>query len=284
MGEKIVVGINGSVPSNKALEWAVQRATERGAELVIAHIVDRGVGLFDVPELFVDAQIRGEELLANALEEVQNSAPNLQVTTELRSDFGILESFSSLSENADLVVVGSDSQGLRSGTSQRGTHSYRVAAGSEAPVIIIPDIDVSGRQGVVVGVDGSDTSAHALAFAAAEAHDRGEPLIAVSAWLEPTASVGREFVFTPGVLESIAEGTTGMQNEALRPIREQYPDLEIRQIVENHFPAESLIQHGEEAGLVVVGSHGRGALKRLLVGSVSHSVLGSLVAPTVIYR
>lgn len=284
MSERILVGLNGSEPSAKALDWAVRRAKQRGAELVLVHIIDRGVGLFDVPELLLDAKERGKELLAKAEEDVTAMAPELQVTIELGEGFGMLESFIELSEDADLIVVGSDSQGLRSETRHRGTHSYRVAAGVETPVIVIPDIDVSDRRGVVVGIDGSDASAHALEYAAAEATDRGEPLIAVSAWLEPSSSVGREYVFTPSVLESIAEGTTEMQNEALRPIREKYPELEIERVVENNFPAEALIQRGSDAALVVVGSHGRGTFRRLLVGSVSHSVLGSLVAPTVVYR
>ena len=57
-----------------------------------------------------------------------------------------------------------------------------LAAGAKCPVVVVPDFETAGRSGVVVGVDGSPVSEHALRFAAAEAHRVGEKLIAVSVW------------------------------------------------------------------------------------------------------
>lgn len=284
MTERIVVGLNGSGSSNNALTWAAKRAAKRNAELALVHIVDRGVGLFDAPEFLHDARVRGEELLGDVAEEAKRIAPGVRVTTELLEESGISEAFAELSEDAALIVVGSDSRGERAGEEQRGTHSYRVAAGSKAPVLVIPDIDAAGRRGVVVGVDGSEVSNNAIAYAAAEADQLGEPLIAVSAWMEPRANFGREYVFTPEILESIALSTAQEQDEALRQVVEQYPELEIERVVENGDPARALLQRAQNASLLVVGSHGRGTFRRLLLGSVSHAVLSSLVAPTVVHR
>lgn len=49
-------------------------------------------------------------------------------------------------------------------------------------------------------------------------------------------------------------------------------------------PATVLVERSASAGLVVVGSHGRGELSAFLLGSVSRSVLHRSAAPVVIVR
>ena len=69
------------------------------------------------------------------------------------------------SEEADLLVIGSDYTGT--GGPARGAHGVRIASGAHCPVVVVPDLEVAGRAGIVVGVDGSPISEQAIAFAAA---------------------------------------------------------------------------------------------------------------------
>ena len=72
----------------------------------------------------------------------------------------------------------------------RGTGSQeRLALGSvtagllhhaHCPVVVVPDIDLAGRRGVIVGVDGSAVSGKLIDFAAAEAARTGDPLTVVA--------------------------------------------------------------------------------------------------------
>ncbi|HEY6800959.1 MAG TPA: universal stress protein, partial [Agromyces sp.] len=62
------------------------------------------------------------------------------------------------------------------------------------------------------------------------------------------------------------------------------PSLEITRVVVAGDPVIALAEEAMSARLLVVGSHGRGALARFLLGSVSHGVLAHLEGPTVVVR
>ena len=63
-----------------------------------------------------------------------------------------------------------------------------------------------------------------------------------------------------------------------------HPTLEIDRRVVVGDPVVALSDAADEASLLVVGSHGRGALARFLLGSVSHGMLAHLEGPTVVVR
>ncbi len=64
------------------------------------------------------------------------------------------------------------------------------------------------------------------------------------------------------------------------------PDLKIVSEGSGGSPAHRIIQYAEEIGsdLIVVGSHGRNALGRFFVGSVSHQVLTHAITPVRVAR
>jgi len=54
--------------------------------------------------------------------------------------------------------------------------------------------------------------------------------------------------------------------------------------VECGYPSTIITELAQDARLAVVGSHGRGAFARLLLGSISHEVLARLGTVTAIVR
>lgn len=127
------------------------------------------------------------------------------------------------------------------------------------------------EQPVVVGVDGSAASLAAVGWAARTAARHGNPLNLVYA-------VGAPLDFGPGL------GVVAFDNQALRAdgeavcasaakiAREAAADLEITTIVVDPDPAPTLIERSRTARMVVVGTHGRSAIGRGLLGSVSTSL------------
>jgi nucleotide-binding universal stress UspA family protein len=129
---------------------------------------------------------------------------------------------------------------------------------------------------IVVGVDGSPCSLEALRWAARQAELTGAELHAVMAWSLPEiyGYVPRDF--------------GGETREALARAVEQALGPQPRipvvcQAVEGH-PAEALIDASRDAQLLVVGSHGHGSFRGMLLGSVSQHCVGHAHCPVLVMR
>ena len=136
---------------------------------------------------------------------------------------------------------------------------------------------------VVVGVDGSRESEAALRFAADEAKLRGALLRIVCAW-EPSASgnLGEAFAPTPDAFVQAEHQAEELLRTALQQL--QGESLQVEAIAEEGGPASILLEQAAGAELLVVGSRGRGAAKRLMLGSVSHDLAHHASCPLVIVR
>jgi len=72
--------------------------------------------------------------------------------------------------------------------------------------------------------------------------------------------------------------------ERLAGWQEKYPDVHVQRLVVRDGAARVLVKQSAHARLVVVGSHGRGSVAGLVLGSVGHSVLHRADCPVVIVR
>jgi nucleotide-binding universal stress UspA family protein len=277
----MLVGVKNSDTSRTAVRWAAERASSQGLTLHLVHIVDEGMRRAGNAGLLEAARADVDQMLATAEELARTVAPGLEVTTEIRVGEPQADLIA-LSQDADMVVVGSDS--TAKDTSRRhGDRGFRIAAASTTPVAVIPTIDFATRRGVVVGVDGSPISEHALVFAAREAERLGQPLIAVNAWPNPVV-YGYDLAFPVEYVEDLTEIGNQTLTRSLDEVMGAHPGVEVHRIVTEGDPVTVLSEVADDASLIVVGSHGRGTVARFLLGSVSHGVLARLSAPTVIVR
>ncbi|WP_203582319.1 universal stress protein [Microbacterium hibisci] len=279
MGEAIVVGVTDAAVTRRAVDWAAQRAVERRQPLELLAIVGGAIGAVGEDSLVEGALGQARERADAEASRVATAGLDVRVRVERGNPVAKLLDAST---DAALLVIGSDYQGPGS-KSARGAHGLRVAAGAHSPVVVVPDFDVSERSGVVVGVDGSPISEKAVAFAAAEADRLGEPLVAVSVWtpLEVPRNMGS---YPVQYLENMAKLTEEAQALALAGLSGRYPDLEIVRRVERGYPSQIINELAATARLAVVGSHGRGALARFLLGSISQEVLARLATATAVVR
>lgn len=72
--------------------------------------------------------------------------------------------------------------------------------------------------------------------------------------------------------------------EALSGCCEQYPDVAVSQLVALGAPLSMPTAAAQCAGLLVVGSHGRGTLRALALGSESSSLLRGAPCPVAVVR
>lgn len=279
----VAVGIGGMATA-RAVRWAAERASHERARLSLVHVFDEtNLGGAD-DEMRGAASSLAEERLAQAAEAARAVDDSLDIEESLL--FGSPgDVFADISKQVSFLVIGSEWQG-DSRANRRRVQSLRIAAASSSPVAVIPDLDVSGRRGVAVGIDGSHASDRAIAFAADEASRLHEPLIAVHAW-DIVALTGGDYGYgaVPVLAtDDLERSAAAVLDQSLDPVVERYPELEIEREVIAGDPVHVLAEVAERAMLLVVGSHGRGAIARFLLGSVSHGVLARVETPTVVIR
>jgi nucleotide-binding universal stress UspA family protein len=277
MSGRIIVGVTGAPVSRRAVDWAVTRAAQTRQSVELVAVVGGAIGAIGEAEVLGAAQTAAQQLLDDEAARVGGD-----VTTRVASGNPISVLVEASAEAA-MLVIGSDYRGAGTGPA-RGVHGMRIAAAAKCPVVVVPDRDLGEGAGVVVGVDGSDVSEHAIEFAAAEADRLGEPLIAVSVWT-PLHTPRTAMEVYPDLylanMQSAAEETLAL---SLAGISSRYPDLKVVRRAERGHPSQVLSEIARDARLAVVGTHGRGAVARFLLGSISQELLSHLPTATAVVR
>lgn len=139
----------------------------------------------------------------------------------------------------------------------------------------------SGGTGVVVGIDGSEGAAAALAWAHSEAQRRGLELTALLAWgyLDQHHADG-----STDFRSDYDEEQAGAALEAFVQSALGADAAAVTRSVVCDLPARALVDASERAALVVVGARGMGGFKGLLLGSNSQQVLHHARCPVAVIR
>jgi nucleotide-binding universal stress UspA family protein len=289
----IVVGYDGSDSSNDALNWAMAEAKARHRPMRIIHVVGStagavagwGINAPPDPELLVKV---GEQTVASAVSRIEAASPGTDVDTRILtgpSAKGILDHL----VGADMVVVGS--RGLSSFSELLlGSTGLVLAGHAPCPVVVVrerADLSVptpnAGR--VVVGVDGSDLSNEAVAFAFDFASVHAAGITAVHVWTVPFYEVpGRGGPFTRELEDEAQDEELRVLSESLAGWREKYPDVDVQQSLVHGDAKQVLVDASAGARLLVVGSRGRGGFRSLVLGSVSHAALHHAHCPVAVVR
>jgi nucleotide-binding universal stress UspA family protein len=135
----------------------------------------------------------------------------------------------------------------------------------------------SAERRVVVGVDGSQPSRHALQWARFMAHVLNATIDAVTVW-DITSIMASEWVDDWNPEE---EAATGL-HKTLAEVFGSQPMPPIREIVRRGSAASELVQASQGAQLLVLGSRGHGGFTGLLLGSVTTTCTAHAHCPVLI--
>lgn len=279
----VVVGYDGSTQAHVALSWAAAEAASRQCPLLVIEAVGQPIGLDRGQALPPDAIVveeqtlrsRAEERLAEVIEETRHAWPRLEVNARVELD----RPAPALTRTAsELVVVGASGRTALPRV-LLGSTAAELAHRCEQPLVVVREA-VNGP--VMVGVDGSGTRPIDFAFDYAKRH--GADVVAVHAWADlPMDALAPVRVWDTDM--SVIHGQAEqVLDEALRDHVARYPDVLVHRLVSIEPPARALAEQAEGAALLVVGSHGRGALRRALLGSVSHAMIYHAPCPVAIVR
>lgn len=286
-GAAVVVGVDWSDAGRAAVEVAADLARAEHRPLRLVHVLEpslypvrRVVGRATDIELVLRKS--AERLLDEAVEVLQVARPDVSVATRLAHGSAV-EVLVEESRTGGLVVLGSRGAGLLADLLV-GSTTLHVVSLAACPVVAVPapaDLPVE-RHGIVVGVDGSEVSREAVAFAFRTASVLGEDLLAVHSWTEPTRMGAGEMLPVVYETELVLHEEQRVTAESLAGWAERYPDVTVRQQVVRDHPVRALVDAAADARLLVVGSRGHGPVRSLLLGSVSHGVLHRATGPVAV--
>ncbi|MFF4710471.1 universal stress protein [Streptomyces eurythermus] len=282
---RIVVGVDGSEPSLRAVEWAADEAVLRGAtlRLVYASLWERYEGAALTGELGKPSEeVMAEDIVETAERRARGRRPDLGVTSEIlpeEAEYALIRE----SRSALLMVLGCRG---RSGVTEAllGSVSVTVAGHAHCPLIVLRcGNDNQVRPGpagrIVLGVGEKPADSAAVRFAAEEASLRGAVLEAVRAWRRPLHEprVHPLIVGQPAHLQE-AEAAE-LAEEALATVPE---GLRVRCRTIEGFARDALPAVSRDADLLVVGARRRQGHFGLQLGRVAHKVLHHAPCPVAV--
>ncbi|WP_018215547.1 universal stress protein [Salinispora vitiensis] len=285
-GAAVVVGVDGSEQARRAVRLAAGEAARRNRMLRIIHgfiwpLLHVPVGAPPGGPPGSGLRNQAEQLVADAVAEAEATAPGLRVSGEI-IDGEAAAVLVGEAPNAVLIVLGDRGMGGFAALVV-GSVAVQVATHADCPVLVARGTDRTEGP-VIVGVDGSAVSPPAVEFAAEQASLRGSDLVAVHTYLHPVA---RE----PGDMQPLVYDEENLRHEerqllaeSVAGLAERWPDLTVHHQTIRGRPAPILNEASQQAQLLVVGGHGRGALTGLLLGSVSQSALHHADCPVAVVR
>lgn len=150
------------------------------------------------------------------------------------------------------------------------------------------------KRPIVVGVDAEPESLIALRWAAEEAAVTSTPLVLVHAfeWLSPTRLGRDDDYYFPvrddglenSAREQYAANARDLLREASAVVTKVDAGIDVSTRVVDGTSYEVLREQGRDAALLVLGSHARGLLGRMLLGSVSNAIGSNPPCPVAVVR
>ncbi|WP_347306437.1 universal stress protein [Corynebacterium sp. SA-MJD20WY100] len=288
----VVVAVDGSEASKNAVRWAANTAMKRGIPLRIAssYTVPQFLyaeGMVPPKELFDDLQAETLEKIEAARAVAHEVAPDIKIGHTI-AEGSPIDMLLEMSHDVTMVVMGSRGMGGLSGMVM-GSVSASVVSHASCPVVVVREdnhVTESTKYGpVVVGVDGSEVSQKATHYAFAEAAARGAELIAVHTWMDMQVQASLAGLSAAQTEWAEVEKEQGaLLTERLADFQAEYPDVPVKKVIARDRPVRALADAAAGAQLLVVGSHGRGGFKGMLLGSTSRALLQNAPCPMMVVR
>lgn len=258
MTKRYVVGYDDSGPSRRALEWVMSRADYDGIPVVVAHV--RRVGATDTDTDVDDSGVAAAE---RAVMVAQQRHPDLTVSLQVLGG-GVVDALLDAVDALAVLVIGTHKTGHLHGRSL-GTTGLALATAAPCNVVVVPDVDLRFRRGVVAGIDAGPVAAAVSETAASEAERRGDELVLVRAARTATTAVG----------DLAAEGGR---------LQDMHPHLPVSCRTTGRAIAPTLLDAALGHALLVIGGRHPSEVRAGHVSAVLHDVLINLTAPVLVVR
>lgn len=285
MVERMLIGYDGSEEADDSLLVGAALARKLGSEVVVgASFSDER--LPSMGETLAESFAReSEALLGQASSRLEGRLAVPPATSAVVRDSEV-EGLADLasSHEVDLVVIGSTHRG-GVGRVLPGALALQLIGSIPCPLAIAPrqvpqDEDLASGP-IIAAFDGGELSKRALTFAAQLAGQAETPLHVIGVAMSQ-AQVDAALSGYGGAFGGLLEREP-LQKELDREIANLPRELEVEGRVLQGSAVETLVNvAGGSPGIFVSGSHGRGPLMSLILGSVSNAVAQRISWPAVL--
>jgi nucleotide-binding universal stress UspA family protein len=278
---KILVAVDGSASSMRAFRESLKLAKDEKCWVTVVSVVPKYEG--DLGAVWVN-NVRESfgQACEIAISEAKKIAEEERALVKTVCEEGeIYERIVDLAdaENCDLIIMG------RKGRSQVekaliGSVTARVIGHTQRDVLVVPEVSSIGWEKIVLATDGSKYSESAIKRAIEFAKSYGSELKIVSV-VEVTDEF---FVRAPQAVESLLDKARDLVDDIRRKAVSE--GIEAEGLVREGEAYKSIIDVSKEvnANAVILGSHGRTGLRRLLMGSVTEKVIGYSTCPVLVVK
>jgi nucleotide-binding universal stress UspA family protein len=284
----LVVGVDGSEPSMRAVDWAADEAVLRKVplRLVYASLWERYEGAALADTLGKPSeQALEDNILDTAARRAHRRDTDLKVTTEVLPEDAV-SALLNEGRNACALVLGSRGRS-RVAELLLGSVCLEVAARASCPVIVLRGShDNQASNGmlrrIALGVGEEQQNSEAVRFAFQEAQRRGAALDAVRAWRCPARESVDHPLLAGEPARSHEERAVEILESELSRFAAEYPSMDLRRRTVEGPARRVLVDASTRADLLVVGARRRQGHLGLQLGQVAHAALHRSRCPVVV--
>jgi nucleotide-binding universal stress UspA family protein len=290
VSKRIAVGIDGSPGAINALVWALDESARAAATVDVVHawqppMVVSAVGIPGRPWDITEYELHARQVIDDSIKTAEQACtrdfgPVTGLAVEGHTSAVLIDA----SRRADLLVVGSRGLGGFKGL-LLGSVSQRCLHHASCPVVVVPVAwqPRSDSRSVIVGVDGSDESARALAVALEMARRRRATLVVVHTWSVPVAATYYSIELDEEEKEALTEQARASARRMLAELGD-HSDVVVQVVGAQGAAAPTLLRYASSADVLVVGSRGHGSFTGMVLGSVSQQCAQHAPCPVVVVR
>jgi len=285
--ENILLSTDGSEYSEGAIREAIKLAKKCLSKLTVLSVIDTNPE-FDAlaPQLMEKKEKEARQNLDAVQARARQEGVDCDtIVHEGEEPYKYIVDEAMKSKSTMIVMGRRGRTGLK--RLMMGSVTARVIGHAPCNVLVVPKAAQLEFKNIVVATDGSKYSVAAASEALGLAKRNGSALTIISVvpseLLTPT-----DIDFTITQREHIAEKEMHEAEKSAKAVKEaaQKEGVSVRAFVLSGRPADAIIETAQEkkADLIVLGSHGRTGVERLLMGSVAERVIVLASCPVLVVK
>jgi nucleotide-binding universal stress UspA family protein len=278
---KILVAVDGSESSRNALRQAFRLAVDEKCWITVTSVVPPYTGDLDltaVTDVRASLTKPCEDALGDARRLADEDRALIKTVCEIGETYERIVDLAD-AENCGIIVMGRRGRG-RFERALMGSVTARVIGHTQRDVLVVPGDTRLGWKKIVVGTDGSRFSTVATDKAIDFARAYGSELKIISIVDVPTELYAEAPAAVEDLIRKAKEYTAVVKTKA------EAAGVPAETFVGEAETWDAIVKLAAEQAvdMIIMGSHGRTGLRRLLMGSVTEKVIGNACCPVMVVK